>query len=233
MKTPALLVLTLLAATLWGGCWHGSLYADRPKNKAVDHAIDRMWADEIRKVARDGDWILSRSLTPEGDMIATIIGGEQYSHASQVDVTHGTIIEATTPTVREIPLEELMSRNWYVVVVRPTELSADEEKASLELARSQIGKEFDLYGFIGYPEEDKWYCSELVYWSSGMEQRHGSHVVILPRQLLKYGEVLYYSGRRDDQQVQQIAASRMNIGHDTAVADVTQQGPEVELEISP
>src|SRR5690242_8594952 len=94
-----LLALTLVAAL--GGCvYHGSMYADRPKNKAIDRAIDRMWAEEIRAVARDGDWILSRSLTPEGDMIATLVGGEQYSHASVVDVTHGTVVEATTPEVR-------------------------------------------------------------------------------------------------------------------------------------
>ena len=223
----------LLAASLaLGGCvYHGSLYADRPKDKQVDRAIDKLWADEICKVARDGDWILSRSLTPEGDFIATIVGGEQFSHASQVDCTHRTIVEATTPVVREIPLEELMYRNWYVVVVRPAGMTAEDEKAALELARSQIGKEFDLYGFIGYPEEDKWYCSELVYWSSGFEEKYGHHTVLLPRKLLDYGEVIYYSGRRDDRQVQQIAAERMNVGHDTAVANASDQDVEVELEI--
>jgi uncharacterized protein YycO len=227
LKTSALLVLTLLLAS----CYHGSLYASRPKDKAVDEAITKMWADEIRKIARDGDWIISRSLTWEGDMIATLVGGEQYSHASVIDVTHGTIVEATTPMVREIPLEQLMARNWYVVLLRPNDMTAEEAKASLELQRAQVGKPFDLYGFIGYPEEDKWYCSELVYWASGMEEKHGKHVVILPRQLLKYSQVLYYSGRRDDHQVQEIAASRMNIGHDTAVAGVTDDGAEVELEI--
>jgi hypothetical protein len=228
MKIAVLLTLTLLA-----GCWKGSLYASRPKDHAVDQAITKMWADEIRKVARDGDWIISRSLTWEGDMIATLVGGEQYSHASVIDVTHGTVIEATTPVVREIPLEQLMDRNWYVVLLRPYDLTAEEARASVERNREQVGKPFDIYGFVGYPEEDKWYCSELVYWAAGMEEKHGKHVVILPRQLIKYAQVLYYSGRRDDHQVQEIAASRMNTGHDTAVAGVTHQGPEVELEITP
>ncbi len=228
------LVPTVLVGALLGGCvYHGSLYAERPKNKAVDRAINRLWAEEILAVARDGDWILSRSLTPEGDFIASFIGGEQYSHASVIDVTHGTVVEATTPEVREIPLEELMARNWYVTIVRPRELTAEQQKESLEIQRAQIGMAFDLYGFIGYEDPNKWYCSELVYWASGMESVHGKYTVILPRHLLRYGDVIYFSGRRDDAQVQQIAIERMNIGHDTAVADATDERVEVELQRDP
>ena len=222
-------IITILTAALLGGCWHGSLAADRPRDKAVDGAIDRLWADEIRRVARDGDWILSRSLTPQGDMVVAISGGEEFSHASIVDVTHGTIIEAITPVVREIPLEELMSRNRYVVVVRPQGLTAEESKAALERARGELGKPFDFWGFIGYEEEDKWYCSELVYWASGF----GKQTVLIPNELIEYGEVIYYSGRRDDTQVQAIAADRMNVGHDTAIAGASSSESDEALEIVP
>lgn len=223
-------LIAVLAAALLGGCWHGSLSADRPKDKAVDSAIDRLWADEIRRVARDGDWILSRSLTPEGDMVVAVSGGgEAFSHASIVDVTHGTIIEATTPVVREIPLEELMSRNRYVVVVRPRGLTAEESTEALARARAELGKPFDIWGFVGYEEADKWYCTELVYWASGF----GKQVVLIPNELLGYGEVLYYSGRRDDRQIQAIAADRMNIGHDTAVAGASSSESDEALEITP
>lgn len=222
----ALVAAALIASLVaQGGCYHGSLYADRPKDKLVDQAIDQLWADEIRKVARDGDWILSRSLTPQGDFITTISPGEKFSHASIVDVERGTIVEAITPSVREIPLEELMARNRYVVVLRPYGLDADASKAALELARSQIGVEFDLYGFLAYQEPDKWYCTELVYWASGFEERAGKQVVIFPSELLAYGEVVYYSGRRDDVQVQHLAAERMNIGHDTAIAGAPSSAP--------
>src|SRR5688500_15282928 len=100
LTMPRPLRTTLLAALITGlclaqaGCYTGSLYADRPKNKLVDLAISQMWADEIRRIARDGDWILSRSLTWEGDTISFLTGYEQFSHASIVDVTNGTIIEA-------------------------------------------------------------------------------------------------------------------------------------------
>jgi hypothetical protein len=225
-------LITVLMAALLGACWHGSLAADRPKDKAVDAAIDRLWADEIRRVARDGDWILSRSLTAQGDMVVAISGvsgPEAFSHASIVDVTHGTIIEAITPVVREIPLEELMSRNRHVVVVRPRGLSAEESKAALERARGELGKPFDFWGFIGYEEADKWYCSELVYWASGF----GKQTVLIPNELIGYGEVIYYSGRRDDQQIQAIAADRMNVGHDTAVAGASSSESDEAIEIVP
>jgi hypothetical protein len=211
-------LLPLLFVVASGACWSGSLYADRPRDRAVDAAVDQMWADEIRRVARDGDWILSRSLTPQGDFIVTITRGEEFSHASMVDVTRGTIIEAITPVVRELPLEELLARNRYVVVVRPYGLTAEESKAALERARGELGKEFDFFGFIGYPEPGKWYCTELVYWASGFEETAGAQAVIVPSELVQFGEVIYYSGRRDDSQVQTIAAARMNIGHDTAIA---------------
>jgi uncharacterized protein YycO len=216
------------------GCWHGSLHADRPKDRLVDDAINKMWAAEIRRVARDGDWILSRSLTPQGDMISAVtLSGEKFSHASIVDVTHGTIVEGITPAVREIPLEELMARNWYVVVVRPSGLTAEESKIALDRARSQIGIAFDLWGFVGFQEESKWYCTELLWWASGFEAKHGKQVVIFPNELMDVGEVVYYSGRRDDRQVQAIAAARVNSGHDTAVAGASTAGTGAEVEIVP
>jgi len=227
-RLPFIASIALLGALL-GGCWHGSLYAERPKDKAVDAAIDRLWAEEIRRVARDGDWILSRSLTPEGDMVTSIQWGEEFSHASMVDVTHGTIVEAITPVVREIPIEELMSRNWYVVVLRPRGQTAEQAKASLERARGELGSEFDFWGFIGYEEADKWFCSELVYWASGF----GKQVILQPNELFDYGEVVYYSGRRNDKQVQMIAADRVNVGHDTAVAGASSSDGDEALEIIP
>lgn len=230
---PILPALSLLLVATGAGCWSGSLYGSRPKDKVLDDAIDRMWTDEIREVARDGDWILSRSLSSTGDMIGWVSVGENFSHASLVDVTHGTVVEAITPVVREITLAELVHRNWYLVVVRPSGVSDDESKAALERARAQVGKDFDLYGFVGYPEEDKWYCSELAYWASGFEEREGKHVVIFPNELLEYGEVIYYTGRRDDAQVQAIAAAHVKSGHDAEIANVSTAGDEATVQPGP
>jgi len=230
------IAVSLLALTL-GGCWDGSLYGTRPKDKVLDDAIDRMWTAELRKYARDGDWILSRSLSSTGDMIGWVTPGENFSHASVIDVTNGTIVEAITPVVREIPIETLVHRNWYLVVVRPSHMTAEEQKAALEKARAEIGKPFDMYGFVGYPEEDKWYCSELAYWSHGFEEKSGKQVLVMPNELMEFGEVIYYTGRRDDPQVLATAAGHVNDGHDdghdTAVAGASTDTDEVTVELVP
>lgn len=233
LRTALLAALIAGLGAAHAGCWEGSLAADRPKDKAVDLAISQMWADEIRRIARDGDWILSRSLTWEGDTISFLTGNPAFSHASIVDVTRGTIIEATTPEVREIPLEQLMQRNRYVVVVRPTGVTAERSLQALELSRAQIGMAFDLWGFIGYEDPDKWYCSEMLFWASGLEEEHGKEIVLMPKDMLNYGEVIYYSGWRDDRQVQAIAASRLNVGHDTQVADAPSSDRSEALQRTP
>ena len=92
---------------------------------------------------------------------------------------------------------------------------------------------FDLWGFVGYEEPDKWYCTELIFWASGMEELHGKEVVLMPKEMMKYGEVIYYSGRRDDVQVQALAAARLNVGHDTAVADAPSSDPDEALQRTP
>lgn len=230
-SSSPLIAAALLTAL--AGCWEGSLYGERPKDKVLDDAIDRMWAAEMRRVARDGDWVLSRSFSPEGDMVGWVSIGENFSHASMIDVTNGTIVEAITPKVREITIEELVHRNWYLVIVRPSGIDAEESKAALERARSQVGVDFDMYGIFGYEEPDKWFCSELAYWASGFEESAGKHAFLAPNELMNYGEVLYYTGRRDDPQVLKLAAGFLNSGHDTAVAGASGDPDDVAIEIMP
>ena len=50
----------------------------------------------------------------------------------------------------------------------------------------------------------------------GLEARFGRQAVLVPNELLDFGEVTYFSGRRDDAQIQAIAAARMARGHDLA-----------------
>src|SRR5262245_11545984 len=105
------------------GCSAHSMMVHRPEQPAVDKAITRMWADEIRANAQDGDWIMSRSYYLVGDVISAFTPGEDLSHVSIYSARTGTVIEAVTPVVREIPLEQLVERNHYVFVVRPSRMT--------------------------------------------------------------------------------------------------------------
>jgi uncharacterized protein YycO len=203
--------LAIAAVLVLGACNAHSLKVHRPEDRRVDQGVTRLWADEVRRVAQDGDWILSRSYYFVGDVISTFTPGEDLSHASIYSAKTGTVIEAVTPEIREIPLEQLIERNHYVIVVRPSKLTAAERAASVERARSKLGVAFDARGMFGFDNPDTYYCSELVYWAADVARRyHDSQTVITPPELMAYGQVVYWSGERTDPQVMHAAAARLD-----------------------
>lgn len=186
-----------------------SYMVHRPDDRAADAAVSELWAADIRKVARDGDWFLSRSYYAVGDVIALTTRGEDLSHASLYDATRDTVVESVGEGVREVPLVTFLKRNHYVIVVRPANMSAADQVQSLARARTKLGLPFDIRGMFGFDNPDAWYCSELVWWASQTEARSGRHeTVITPSDLMKYGEVIYWSGKRDDAAIMQIATER-------------------------
>jgi uncharacterized protein YycO len=204
MFRTALLIpaFTLLATA---ACSH-SVMVHRPADQEVDTALTKMWTSEIARVAQDGDWLLVRSYASVGDAIVVLTSGEEISHAAMYDGKTGTVIEAITPVVREVPLEELVGRNRYLIVVRPRATAA-EKRASVMRARSALGTSFDLRGMFGVADrKDRFYCSELVYWAGGVADKdNDEHFIITPVSLIDHGEVVYFSGRRDDAQLQRVA----------------------------
>ncbi len=220
MRNSFVLSAIAVSALNLGGCvtsWH-SVKVHRPDDKVVDQTVTQMWADEVRNVAQDGDWILSRSYYFVGDVISTFTPGEDLSHASIYSAKTGTVIEAVTPVVREIPLEQLIQRNHYIIVVRPNKLTAEERAASVVKARSKIGAPFDTRGMFGFDNPDAFYCSELVYWAADVEHRfNDSQTVITPPEMMNYGQVVYWSGMRSDPQVLAAAAEHV-ADHDDVAA---------------
>ena len=203
MKRIALLLVVA------AGCSRPSVLVQRPADTQVDAAVTAMWTDEIGKVGRDGDWILSRAYYLTSGMITVGTGGEDLSHASMYDAEKGTVIEAVSAGIREIPLAEFIERNHYVVLVRPANMSAGDQREALDRARGKLGEKFDVGGMFGIDHQDRFYCSELVYWASQTESRSGTReIVVTPSDLMKYGEVIYWSGKRDDPQVMAIASER-------------------------
>jgi hypothetical protein len=186
-----------------------SVMVHRPGDEVADLAVSELWAAEIRGVARDGDWLLSRSYYAVGDLIAVTTRGENLSHASLYDATRDMVVEAIGDGVREVPLVAFLKRNHYVIVVRPSHMTAEDQRHALARARTKLGLPFDIAGMFGFDNPDAWYCSELVYWASQTEARSGiSETIVTPPDLMKYGEVIYWSGKRDDAQLMQIAKER-------------------------
>lgn len=201
--------LALLFVTCAMACSRPSEMVKRPADAQVDTAVTKMWSQEIAKTARDGDWILTRSYVLVGDAISMAVPGESLSHASIYDAKTGTVIEAVSEGIREIPLAKLVGRNHYVIVVRPANMTVADQTEAVARARTKLGGKFDISGMFGFDHEDAYYCSELVYWASQTEARSGRRErIITPSDLMKYGEVIYWSGKRDDEQVMSLAAHR-------------------------
>ncbi len=200
----------LLLAAIATGCHEPkSVFVHRPEDKAADTAVTALWAHEIHGVARDGDWLLTRSYYALADAIVKLAPGEELSHASIYDAQRDTVIEAVGSGVREIPLSELLARNHYVIVVRPTGMTVADQEQALDRARTQVGTAFDKAGMFGIDDPEAFYCSELVYWASQTAARSGrTETVVTPADLMSYGQVIYWSGKRDDPQVMEIAKAR-------------------------
>jgi len=146
-----------------------------------DAQLTATWDQQIRSVARDGDWILAAA-------------GDDLSHAALYDAEHDTIIEAAGPEIREVPLVHLLEVARYVVVVRPSRMSVADRAASVARARGRLGVVIDV-GVVG-PDDER--GPALVYWASQTEARAGAHEMVLtPGALVKYGEVIFASPRRD------------------------------------
>jgi hypothetical protein len=211
-RLASVAVATALAAlSLMGtGCHEPhSFMVKRPENPVADTAVTHLWASDIKRVAKDGDWLLTRGYFATSDVITTFTGPEDISHASIYDAKRGTIIEAVHSGVREITLEELLRRNHHVIVVRPSSMTDAERTRSVERARSRLGAEFDTAGMIGLDDKEKVYCSELVWWASQGELRTGEEeIVITPNDLINYGTVVYWSGDRTDEQILDLAVDR-------------------------
>ena len=55
--------------------------------RSADAAVTVLWSGEIHDVARDGDWILTRSYYAMADVIASTTSAEALSHASIYDTS--------------------------------------------------------------------------------------------------------------------------------------------------
>jgi uncharacterized protein YycO len=207
-------VLSISSLLLFAACSHQSVLVKRPADTSTDQAVTAMWTTEISSTARDGDWILTRSYALVADGIVAVTPGESLSHASIYDAEHGTVIEAISDGVREVPLSQLVGRNHYVIVVRPSNMTAAEQHDAVVRARSKLGSKYDISGLVGVDHQDQYYCSELVYWASQTEARSGrKEHVVTPSDLMSYGEVIYWSGKRDDDQVMALAKARADERH--------------------
>jgi hypothetical protein len=178
----------LIAITAIGACTANLVEVRRSDDRADHAAVTQLWDDEVRRIARDGDWIIARA-----SATGTLVYAGMYDH------THATLVEADDAgAIRETPLGDALARSHSLIIVRPSNMTAVDAADALARARTRLGTEHP-----GNP-------AGFLTWASQTAARAGSSDTATPADLMRYGEVVYWSGGRDDEQVMVLASEHMN-----------------------
>ena len=181
-------LLVLLASS---GC--ASL---RPAGRQPGPAADLLtykWRQEILNRAQDGDWLVIQGYDSTNRLVA-LAGNGELSHVGVLDATYGEVIEAVSPAVTIVSLQDFLKPADRVQLIRPLDVDRAAGRRALARARSQIGAPYDLLGTVGLPEPGEFYCSELAAWSAGIDvDTDGAGEVLHPANMSKYGTVLFDS----------------------------------------
>lgn len=155
------------------------------------------WLRAVRTLAGDGMWLVVRGYHPGDDAIA-MASNSPLSHAVVLDLAGGEVIEAVAKGVKATSLDTFLRESHRLQIIRPEGWTAEFGAAALAKARSVVGKKYDLTGIVGAPSSERYYCSELCLWSVGYDvDRSGPHKVVHPRNMGRYGKLVFDSQERD------------------------------------
>ncbi|MBK9035844.1 MAG: hypothetical protein IPL61_32115 [Myxococcales bacterium] len=169
----------------------------RPKEQKLDSAYTTMWVRDLRAHAQDGDIVLRRGYAVLSDVILLVTVGAPMSHAAIYDGETGTLIDAVSSGVREVPAERFLDAAHRWMIVRPANRTPAQRRAAVARARASIGTGFDFAGFVGIDNPDRFYCSELVAWA--LDDRDGlfaDDLLVTPAELTAVGPTIYASADR-------------------------------------
>src|SRR6185503_9033896 len=118
------------------------------------------WLRAVRALGGDGMWLVVRGYHPGDDAIA-IASNSPLSHAVVLDLSHSAVLEAIAKGVVLTPLEDFLRESHRLQIIKPNGWTPERGAAALARAKSAIGKKYDLFGIVGAPSSERYYCSEL------------------------------------------------------------------------
>jgi hypothetical protein len=184
----------LLLAALLAGCAAAPFSEPRPP-PAARQPRDAETLAEVRRLGRDGDWLVARGYHLSDNLVATITN-KPFSHSAVLDLENDRVVEAESPGVHFTPLAEFVAKSHRVLLVRPVWSRDETRAAAIAKARSVVGKPYDFLGLVGLDVPDRFYCSGLaveIYRPYIRDSDLVPHPVE-PGQLHYWGRILYDSG---------------------------------------
>lgn len=155
------------------------------------------WIRVLGRLGGDGMWLVTRGYH-RGDDVIALATNSPLSHASILDLGKGQVIEAVGKGVIVTDLRKFLREAHRLVLIRPRGWTPARGVEYLTRARGQVGKKYDYLGIVGAPQNTRWYCSELAAWAAKIRvDRHGPKHVLHPRNMSRYGKVLFDTGERD------------------------------------
>jgi uncharacterized protein YycO len=190
-----LAVASVLATVLFVQC-QGTKALDR--KKGPEYAAElASWKQAIDELAADGMWLIARGYHVGDDLVA-IATNAPLSHASVLDKQRGQVIEAVGKGVVVTDLDDFVRDSHRLLIIEPASWTPERGREAVVKARGKVGAGYDYLGIVGVPSKKHFYCSELAVWSMGVEvDRNGPQHVIHPKDMHRYGKVLFDSGERD------------------------------------
>lgn len=171
----------------------------RPPPESVRVKQNQVILMAINKVARHGDWLVTRGYKNSDHFVAAITN-TPLSHAAIIDKENNQVIEADAHGVYATNLIDFINKSHRVILIRPIWSNNKTMHAAVNKSRSLIGKKYDFLGTIGLNDPEKYYCSELTVYAYSDFHRPYDKLprVIEPGQLYLWGQVLYDSRPRHE-----------------------------------
>jgi hypothetical protein len=185
----------LLCAALFVAC-SGKQGLDRRRGPEYSAEL-ASWQKALTELGGNGKWVVSRGYHAGDDAVA-MATQSPLSHVSIIDAERGQLIEAIGKGVVSTPTDKFIDDTHHMLIIEPEGWNPDFGMQALKRARDKIGVGYDYLGILGLPDDDRFYCSELAAWSVGIKvDRKGPSHVLHPRDMHRYGQVLFDSGERD------------------------------------
>ena len=193
LEAVRMLSLCALTPLLLGACATPAVV--NSPGRDLKSAHDAQVLDELRRLGRDGDWLVIRGYHATDNMVS-VATNTPWSHAAVLDKDRDQVVEAEGKGVHTTSLADFVSKSHRLLLVRSNWATDKSSVEAVLNARRWVGKGYDFLGVIGLDIPDRYYCSELAIAVYRPHIPSGTYVPrpVTPAQLHYWGRILYDSG---------------------------------------